>query len=366
MPADQRLGVLERRRQRRHGRTIGDVAEGYANIPKQPGAAGPPDGALAKPGPEGGVIEGQELLESRPRLDGWAEGLDRLGIGKGRPCAGIDRTDLLAEIAAENPVADQGPHLARDRSPMLDRPEGNTATVVEHAGGDQCAGGTDPKTGIAAATRLLDGLIVIELGRGDDLAQQDLRSSSRHQQIRVLSQPSDPGAGGGRAVEHPAVVDVALGAMPLLSEHGEERLHPLEQNLVIVATERVGGDPATGALGTPSRTLPARGRDHRWDWVRERQGDDAAGVGRISPWLGAGVRAGLAPPGEPVHQALSGAAGRRRRLLAERLRAGHANRAKSELSGALFEGVGQRHFGSSLGAWSGVRIIGNAGESSLG
>src|SRR5207253_9277771 len=116
-------GVLERRRQRRHGRTIGDVAQRDANIPQQPGAAGPPDGALAKPGPEGVLIERQELLESRPRFDGWAERLDRLGIGKGRPCAGIDRTELLAEIAAENRVADQEPHIARDRSSMPASPE---------------------------------------------------------------------------------------------------------------------------------------------------------------------------------------------------------------------------------------------------
>src|SRR5438445_7318957 len=130
MPADQRLGVVERRRQGRHRRADGDVAPREADVAQQPGAAGPPDGALPKPGPEGVLVERQQFLEPWSGFDGWAEGLDRLGIGKGRPCAGIDRTDLLAEIAAENPVADQGPHLARDRSPMLDRPEGNTATVV--------------------------------------------------------------------------------------------------------------------------------------------------------------------------------------------------------------------------------------------
>src|SRR5204863_397807 len=87
--------------------------------------------------------------------DEWSVGPQRGGIRFGPPGVGVDRADLLAEVAAEDPVADQGPDLERDGAAMLDRPEGDAAAVVEHAGGDQGARGADPQAGVAGAAALV-------------------------------------------------------------------------------------------------------------------------------------------------------------------------------------------------------------------
>src|SRR5205807_2702232 len=103
VPADERLRVVEGARQRRHGAAIGDVAQGDAHIAKQSGASRSPQRALAKVAAECRVVECQQFLEAGPSLDDWPEGGERRRVGRRRPS--IDRTDLLTEVATEDPVA---------------------------------------------------------------------------------------------------------------------------------------------------------------------------------------------------------------------------------------------------------------------
>ncbi len=53
----------------------------------------------------------------------------------------VDRTDVLAYIAPENPVADQGSQITRYCPPALDGEVGDAAGVVDHKGGYNGAGG---------------------------------------------------------------------------------------------------------------------------------------------------------------------------------------------------------------------------------
>src|SRR4029077_16835483 len=128
-----------------------------------------------------------------------------------------------------------------------------------------------------APTGLLERLVGLEVGGGDDLGQQHGGTDPRNQQGGVLSQPAQAGTCCRRAVEHPAVVDVGLRHVAALTEHREQRLHPLEQDLVVVAAQRVGRDASAGR--PPTSTLPLDGGGRigavRVGGVGEGERDDA-------------------------------------------------------------------------------------------
>ena len=214
----------------------------------------------------------------------------------------------------------------------------DTAPVVQHPGLDQGAGGADPHASVAASAGLLKRLVGLELGRGHDLGQQDVGTNPRDEQVGVLSQPAQPGASRRRAIEHPAVVDVGLRHVTSLAQHRDQRLHPVEQDLVVVAPEGVGGD---AALSAPTLPSPASWGGKLWVWKGE--GDHAAGVRCGPSGVGTGMRPSLAPPGEPVHQALLGPVHRSGFGQGKSLRAGHAHGAEAELGGPPFDLLRQGH-----------------------
>ena len=73
------------------------------------------------------------------------------------------------------------------------------------------------------------------------------------------------------------------------------------------------------------------------------EGDHAARLGRSTARVGASMRPRLAPPGEPLHQALSGPVRGGGLGLGKSLRAGHAHGAEAELGGPSFDLVRQGH-----------------------
>ena len=137
---------------------------------------------------------------------------------------------------------------------MLDRPVGDAFAVVEHARRDESAGRAHAQAGVAATAILGEGLVEVELGGGDDFAEQDVGAGPGNEQVGVLSEPADAGARGDGAIEHPTVVDVGLGAIAPITQHVDQRLHPFEQDLVIIASKGIGGD---SSLRTSAPTLPS-------------------------------------------------------------------------------------------------------------
>ena len=215
---------------------------------------------------------------------------------------GVDRTDLLAQIAAEHPVADQRTDLCGNDAAVLDRPEGDAAAVVQHARRDQRAGRADPNAGVATAAVLFQRPVGVERGRGHDLGQENVGADAGDEQVGVLAEPADATAGGGSPVQHPAMIHVGLRLVSLFFQHRDQRRHFFRQHLVVVATERVAGDPSSGR--------PVDGLGGGGKWVRKGERDHALRLGRRPARIRAGVHAALTPPGEAVHQAGAGALGR--------------------------------------------------------
>ena len=185
---------------------------------------------------------------------------------------------------------------------MLDRPEGDAAAVVQHAWRDQRPRRADPDAGVATAAVLGQRPVGVERGCGHDLRQQNVGADAGDEQVGVLAEPAGATARGGSPVEHPAVVDVSLGFVSVLPKHRDQRRHFFRQHLVVVATERVAGDPSSGR--------PVDGLGGGGKWVGEGKRDHALRRWRRSARIRAGVHAVLTPPGEAVHQAGAGAPGR--------------------------------------------------------
>src|SRR5438270_3749177 len=120
MAADEWVVVLQRFRQRRNRTAVTGVSERDASVAQQPGPSSTPDSALAKPQPERVLVKPQEVLEQRSRLDDRPKRGERRRI-RFRPMpVGVDRTDLLTQVAAEHPVADQRTDLGGNHAAVLD------------------------------------------------------------------------------------------------------------------------------------------------------------------------------------------------------------------------------------------------------
>ena len=168
-----------------------------------------------------------------------------------------------------------------------------------------------------------------------DLGQENVGADAGDEQVGVLAEPAGATARGGSPVEHPAVVDVSLGFVSVLPKHRDQRRHFFRQHLVVVATERVAGDPSSGR--------PVDGLGGGGKWVRKGERDHALRLGRRPARIRAGVHAVLTPPGEAVHQAGAGALGRGCLRLDKWIGSRYPGGNKSKLTRPRLDVIRQRH-----------------------
>src|SRR5262245_65913227 len=108
MSADERVAVaLERASQRRGELAATAVSHGHAHVAHEARPVGAPNGARGEEREEAGLVEREEALE-RPALQ-LARVDPRLARRRREPVPGAR---LLAEVAAEDPVAHERPELA--------------------------------------------------------------------------------------------------------------------------------------------------------------------------------------------------------------------------------------------------------------
>src|SRR5205823_14415679 len=99
---------------------------------------------------------------------------------------GVVGTHLLANVAAEDPVAEQRSQLRVDRSTVFDRQIGDAALGFEVIRLAQCIGGTGVNAQATRAAILLDGFIELELDVGQERAEEHERADRRGQ-VGVLA-----------------------------------------------------------------------------------------------------------------------------------------------------------------------------------
>src|SRR5206468_168636 len=160
----------------------------------------------------------------------------------------IPRADLLAHVAAEDPVADERPQIARDRALELDREVGDAEPSVELVGRDDRAGraGRDAAGARAAALTRERG-VGIERPVHEDLAEQEPRAEPLRQHSGVLADPAEARALGPAALEDRSRVAVPQGARAGQSHPADEaleRAEPVAHHAVVVLARGVARDPA--------------------------------------------------------------------------------------------------------------------------
>src|SRR3990172_3088185 len=121
---------------------------------------------------------------------------------------GIVGTDILTDVAAEDVIADQRPHLDRDASLELDRQIGDTTAGIQPIWADEGVRGAGLETEITRAAPVHDRPVRRELEAQEHLAEEKPRASLRGDEMSVFSDPSDPGPAGELPFQHRPGIDV--------------------------------------------------------------------------------------------------------------------------------------------------------------
>ncbi len=239
-------GLLAAAAQDRGGRVRpAAVAQPHTEVAEHGLPARPLEGGVAVAGLEARLVQRQQLLgPGYHRVVGHRPAGLQVGLvaGRGVPVPG---TDLLADVAAEDPVAHLRPELLGDRPLQLDGQVGDAAAGVQLPGAADGVGGAGlDAAGAAPAAIGLEGFVRRQLQGGEQLAQQQPGAQLRVDEDRVLAEPADPGPPGVLPLQDRAVVDVRLhvGLRVQLPDRGRQLVQLLLEGGVVVSAPGVAGD----------------------------------------------------------------------------------------------------------------------------
>jgi hypothetical protein len=161
--SDERLGIPERRVEPWDGVAVAAVAERDGRVAQQAAAPGAHDGAALESSAERRRVQRQDLGET------WIEQIEVRDIGR----LGVPRADVLADVAAEDPVADQGAQFRWYRAAMLDGEVRDTAAGIDPVVGPEGVGRAVVDTAPARAAVIRRRLAFGKLEAGDDLGEEE-------------------------------------------------------------------------------------------------------------------------------------------------------------------------------------------------
>ena len=190
---------------------------------------------------------------------------------------------FLANVAAENPVSDRGPVLARHVVGALDGEERNAATGIEPVRFDEGPRRTGVQAGATAAAALVgEGRSArLELQIDQELAQEHVAAGAGRNHERGFAVKSEPGPRCEFALEQGSRIDTGARLDRLAREPREpvgQRGEPLFEHEVVVSSPSVTSD-ATDQLG---HRAPGH---ERTITVGEGDGDHALGLGQELAWI---------------------------------------------------------------------------------
>src|SRR5437764_981970 len=126
----------------------------------------------------------------------------------------VPGADLLADVAAEHPVAHSGTQLGRDWAAVLDREVRDAAGGVELTRADDRLRRAGVEARAAGAAVLVYERIGWQLGRGDDRTQHKVRAVAPGQETRILADEPEAGPDSGRPVHERPRIDKDAAARP--------------------------------------------------------------------------------------------------------------------------------------------------------
>ena len=194
-----------------------------------------------------------------------------LGVARRARELHVPRTDVLAHVAAEQPVAHVASVGLVELTGMLDGEVGDAAPRVEHARCDECAGWTGVETGAAGAAAIrLEGQVGGEIRVGQHDADEGERAPVGVDQHHVFPDPAEPGPLRQLALGDGSRIDIAAGfrAGDDLADGGGKALQAATEDEMVVGGPRVLGNPAATLPGLApgvSRAMEVIGERHHRD-----------------------------------------------------------------------------------------------------
>src|SRR5216683_3781509 len=143
---DERLRLF-RQRAREHGNRggISAVAEHDRGVAQEPAALGALDRGFTEAAPKALVVERHQFGQRGHQLVAWRS--------RGRRVV-VPRTDLLTDVASEDPVAELGAQLGGDWSAMFDRQVGDAYARLDHVAVGERIGGAEVEASAARPAML--------------------------------------------------------------------------------------------------------------------------------------------------------------------------------------------------------------------
>ena len=160
----------------------------------------------------------------------------------------VPRTDLLADVAAEDPVLHAGPQIGGDRPVVFDRKRADAPAGVEHTRLHEGAGRTGVEAGRAGAAVVhLDWRVGREFEVGQQRRQKKETARAWVDQHRVLAEPAEAGEPGKVSLRQRRRIDHAASAAARHAglQPGPQHVHPAAEQVVIVGAPRIAGHTAT-------------------------------------------------------------------------------------------------------------------------
>src|SRR5918995_5324277 len=179
-------------RKRRYVVLGSDVAERDRCIASQPGPPRPHDGGASVELAECLARHLQEAMQRGVGVVHVAGEEGRVRLVRGRARIGAD---LLADVTAEDPVAEVRSQLARDRAALLDGLKRDAQRRMDRVRGDDRARRAAIETDAAPSAVLGQWLIGLEVEIEQQLAEHDPGAVPGYDDAGVLAVPAESGAG---------------------------------------------------------------------------------------------------------------------------------------------------------------------------
>ena len=218
----------------------------------------------------------------------------------------IPRADLLADVAAEDPVAHAWPQIQGDGSLAFYRERTDAPRRVEHARLGQRSGRAGVEAGGAGAAVVgLQRRVGRQHDVGEEGREQEVAAGLRIDEHRVLAEPAETGSPGEVALRDRRGIDHAPRAAARHAglEPRREVVDPRPQEVVVVVAPGIPGHPALPRQAAPrigKRGMVGGEHHHARGAVEEGHGRPPQRLVTIQPLP---QRAGQ-PPGEPATKGL--------------------------------------------------------------
>jgi hypothetical protein len=225
-----------------------DVAEGNGDVAEESAAFGTEDGGTGEAGAEGGVVEGEQIVErGGVEVVASVRGKES-GLG-GEPVPGARGEAIVTPVDA---VADEGAQVLGDGSLELDGQVRDATTGIEGEGRGERVGGAGVEAAGALAAEISRGWVGGEFGLGQDFSEEEPVPEIAGHEVGVASDETDAGALGEIPFEDGAGVDIPEGSVGRggggvepCGEFGKAR----REDVVVIGMAGVTGEDPVGFAG---------------------------------------------------------------------------------------------------------------------